>query len=89
MKKYICTTCGYDQLEEPPRENGGPSFEICECCGVEFGYQDCTPESNNNFRCLWKKSDYQWHVPERKPKNWDINKQLKNIGLSPDNFCTE
>ena len=40
-KKYICPVCGYDRLEEPVYDEiGEPSFEICSCCGVEFGFDD-------------------------------------------------
>ena len=43
MGRYICPVCGYAYLEEPPRdEKGRPSFDICDCCGIEFGYEDCT-----------------------------------------------
>lgn len=38
-KKYICPICGYDNLDEPPYDELGSygSYEICSCCGHEFG----------------------------------------------------
>jgi len=37
-KKYICPICGYDKLKEDPYNNGVlSSFDICLCCGFEFG----------------------------------------------------
>ncbi len=38
---HLCPVCGWPELHEPPRsESGGASFEICPCCGFEFGYDD-------------------------------------------------
>ena len=37
-KKYICPICGYDKLEENPYyKEVLSSYEICPCCGFEFG----------------------------------------------------
>lgn len=39
--KYICPICGYDKLLEPPYdEYNNPSYEICPCCGFEYGFDD-------------------------------------------------
>lgn len=41
MKTYICPVCGYDGLdEEPYGKNFNPSYNICECCGFEYGYSE-------------------------------------------------
>lgn len=37
---FICPVCGYDKLIEEPYDDGSPSYEICNCCGFEFGYDD-------------------------------------------------
>ena len=33
--------------------NKTPSFGICDCCGVEFGYEDATPEAAGACRRSW------------------------------------
>ncbi|MEY8346871.1 hypothetical protein AALF16_00900 [Bacillus cereus] len=38
---YICPVCGYDGLEEQAYdEDGDSSYEICFCCGFEYGFDD-------------------------------------------------
>jgi hypothetical protein len=30
--------CGYDGLDEPAFDDvGAPSYDICDCCGTQFG----------------------------------------------------
>ena len=36
-----CPVCGYQHLSQPPYDGHGcASFDICPCCGTEFGYDD-------------------------------------------------
>lgn len=46
----VCRVCGAKQLE-PPWGNDGltPSYEICDCCGVEFGYEDMNLNALKNI----------------------------------------
>jgi len=38
---FHCPSCGYCYLKLPPHRNpGGASYEICPCCGIQFGYDD-------------------------------------------------
>lgn len=38
---YSCLACGYKGLKEPPYdEMRNSSFEICSCCGFQFGLDD-------------------------------------------------
>lgn len=77
---YICPICGYDRLEEPPYIDGYiPSHDICDCCGSEFGLDDCTQEQIEKNRKKWIDMGYPWFSLESKPINWDPNEQLKNI----------
>ena len=77
--KYICPVCGYPELTEPPRnENGNPPFEMCDCCGVEFGYEDCSIDSIIQYRTEWIKNGCNWFAVE-KPLDWLFEEQLKNI----------
>ena len=81
-KKYTCPVCGFDDLEEPPyNAQREPSYEICPCCGFEFGFDDGgQAQSFDSFRLRWIESGAAWFRPELKPNNWDLHKQLKNRG---------
>ena len=59
------------------------AFEICGCCGVDFGYQDCTPKYAEKFRENWLKTKGKWACPDEKPTNWSLEEQLKQI---PETF---
>ncbi len=52
---YICPICGYDDLEEPPYDNDGdPSYEICSCCGFQYGFDDLDREYDfEQYRQKW------------------------------------
>ena len=60
-------------------DGNSPSFEICVCCGAEFGYHDFTLEGVRNHRNKWFMSGKKWHMPEFGPKNWNFEEQFKNI----------
>jgi hypothetical protein len=76
----FCTICGLDQGGSPWGEDGKtPSFVICECCGVEFGYEDCLLEGIRKYRNEWLQAGSQWHEPKYKPLNWNLDEQLQQI----------
>lgn len=80
----VCRVCGYydpDYLEYFPwGENGCvPSYDICECCGVEFGYEDWILESIRHYRAEWLAGGTKWFVPKSKPEDWNLEEQLKQI----------
>jgi len=79
--KYMCPVCGFKGLDEPPyNDNKEASFEICPCCGFEFGFDNQgTSDKYSNFRLNWIKNGANWFLPDRKPKDWDLNKQLENL----------
>ena len=81
MKKtYICHVCGYSKLEESPWINKKiPSHNICDCCGVEFGYEDCSENSIIAYRDKWMVNGASWFNPKLKPKNWSLEQQLENL----------
>jgi len=94
-KKFICPICGYPELDEAPfnyLENGiksysyskgAPTYEICPCCGIEFGYTDYE-KTWDELRKEWIDSNYKWkHTTAQKPSNWNPKKQLKNIEKIP------
>jgi hypothetical protein len=85
MEKYICPVCGYPELTDPPYDAYQcPSFDICPCCGCEFGYHDATPQAKEYHRRKWVKSGGSWSEPKLKPANWDLREQLRFIGIDID-----
>jgi hypothetical protein len=75
----VCRVCGLQQ-ELPWGENGkDPSWDICDCCGVEFGYEDCQLTVIRNYRETWIQSGAKWRNEKFKSDNWSLEKQLKNI----------
>lgn len=75
-----CRVCGL-KYEEPPWGIDGkaPSFEICECCGVEFGYEDGTVTAVKRYREKWISSGAEWFKRKFKPRDWDLKQQLANV----------
>jgi hypothetical protein len=88
MTNYMCPVCGYDSLTEPPYDpvTGDPSFNICPCCGCEYGYDDATDVAKDNFLNKWIKGGAIWFNPDLKPPEWDIRSQLKRVGVDFDLF---
>jgi len=80
---YTCPVCGYDKLEEEAYDvDGNPSYEICKCCGFEFGYDDESEgKSFKEYRMEWIESGAQWHNAKEKPENWNVKVQLRNINV--------
>jgi hypothetical protein len=74
-----CRVCGLQQ-DQPWGEDGEtPSFSICPCCGVEFGYEDSLPEGVRAFRKEWLGAGAPWFRPTSKPENWNLEAQMRNI----------
>jgi len=40
-----------------------PTFNICPCCGVEFGYEDMTIQDTKKYREKWICSGMGWFTP--------------------------
>jgi len=86
---HECRVCGYQNNDYPWGEDGkSPSYQICPCCGVQYGVKDITPEEIQNERKLWVKNKYKWFDSNLKPSGWSSEEQLKNIpkiGIGEDN----
>jgi len=81
---YFCRVCGLEQFEPQYGENGDmPTYAICSCCGVEFGYEDMTVQSTQKFREQWIRNGMQWFSPRHMPGNWSWEKQKTQI---PESF---
>ncbi len=81
LMKYICPVCGYPYLQSPPYDSdGNPSYDICDCCGFEFGFDDANNGvSFKDYREKWIANGNKWFWPDKKPSNWSLKKQIKAI----------
>lgn len=79
-ERFICRVCGYKLNFKIWGEDGRtPSYEICPCCGVEFGNEDYTISSIHKYRKNWIESGCVWFSIQQKPLNWSCKNQLRNI----------
>lgn len=80
MHSYRCPVCGFDELDEPPYdEYGDASFDICPCCGVEFGYHDATT-THAQLRDNWIKNGCPWtSTVDTPPADWNPYDQLQRL----------
>lgn len=80
MNEHNCRVCGLFITNLPWGENGNsPSYEICPCCGVEFGNEDYTINSTRQYRNKWVLKGGNWFFPSEKPQNWNIEEQFNQI----------
>ena len=80
MKEYYCRVCGLYNEDKPwEQDDNSPTYEICPCCGVEFGYEDYTIESTIEYRKKWIENGAKWFNAKKKPEVWNLEKQLQNI----------
>jgi hypothetical protein len=81
---YHCRVCGLELDEQPWGADGSsPTFSICPCCGVEFGYGDCQPTAVVAWRDRWLAGGAKWSDPRQRPDDWSMQKQLQRIGVEP------
>lgn len=70
---------------------GMPSYDVCDCCGFEFGNDDepggtAAPNSFESYRREWIANGCDWFCPESKPVGWSLERQLRNLALSPEDL---
>lgn len=77
---HVCPVCGFEQLDEAPYDSSGcPSFGICPCCGVEFGYDDSS-RAHEDLRQAWVEGGMVWWSRSRSPPaNWNPAQQIQRI----------
>jgi hypothetical protein len=79
-KGYACRVCGLLQPGKPWGDDGkSPTYDICVCCGVEFGLGDENLSGVHFYRNWWINKGRPWRLPHRKPENWDWEVQLQNV----------
>ena len=78
--ELFCRICGYYLGFPIWGENGcDPSRDICPCCGVEFGYEDCLKEAVLSYRKNWEIAGRIWFNHKKMPSDWSYEKQSLNI----------
>ena len=86
MMTHRCPVCGAI-LDEPAWEGDFASYEICPCCGTQFGYTDSVPADqreglHNQLRADWISAGCPWHSRSRTPpEGWDPQAQMASAGL--------
>lgn len=82
ISSFICPVCGYPDLDEAAYDSYGcATYNICPCCGTEFGYDD-SEISHFSLRQRWITNGMKWwseHLPP--PDNWSPIQQLKDAGM--------
>lgn len=61
------------------QDGKSPSFDICACCGVTFGYEDNNLKAIRLFRNNWLSNGLKWNQLKLKPEKWNPLRQLRNI----------
>jgi hypothetical protein len=75
-----CRVCGL--LQEGPiwgEDGQSPTYDICACCGSEFGYEDCLPEAIRANRDRWLARGATWFRPDLMPAGWRVEEQLEAV----------
>jgi len=66
---YKCPVCFYPQMLDPPED-----YNICPCCGTEFGNDDAEA-SHSELRRRWVSDGARWFF-EIPPPGWNPFVQL-------------
>lgn len=79
---WLCFVCGLSLkgLDDAPWGSSGTefTFNMCPCCGVEFGYGDSSLNGIRRWRERWL-ADPRWHRPEACPRGWSLTYQLEQL----------
>lgn len=75
---YFCPVCAFGELTEGPA-----NFNVCPCCGTEFGYTDASID-HHHLRMRWIQNGAQWFASSEEwpcPQDWNPFIQLAAGGL--------
>jgi len=77
---HLCPVCGFEGLHEPAYDSQGcASFDICPCCGIQFGYDDASVV-HRALRAAWIAKGTQWVSRSRpRPAGWEPSEQLRRL----------
>ena len=72
MKTSNCPVCGFGLLNESYKTTQELrwSYDICPCCGCEFGYDD-----NEEYYKNWIKNGCECFNKKIKPDGWKLESQ--------------
>ena len=81
-RSYICPVCGFTGLTVPPYDElDCPSYEICPCCGTEFGYDDASL-THAELRKRWIQDGMKWYSRHSgPPRGWNAQQQLNKAKM--------
>jgi hypothetical protein len=73
----FCPVCGWATPDLPWGVDGlTPSFDICSCCGVEWGYQDASWVGLERYRAGWLEGGAPWRDPRVAPDGLGAEERL-------------
>ena len=65
---------------------GWPSYDVCECCGFEFGNDDdpgpFRGDSFDEYFERWVADGCNWFQPKNRPPQWTIEQQLAGVPIN-------
>lgn len=80
MVEHHCRVCGLYNQEAPwGEDNRTPSYDICPCCGMEFGFEDYRLDLIRQYRQQWLDQGAEWFEKNEKPSGWNLTEQMKDI----------
>lgn len=83
---YAAMPATLDPLPLPPygAHWGAPSYEVCDCCGFEFGNEDdpgtAAPITFSDYLADWIADGERWFAPGKRPPGWSLAGQLRDAG---------
>jgi hypothetical protein len=87
-RAYVAlTSLPVPEALEPPyvQHFGDPSYEVCDCCGFEFGNDDdpgiAEPVSFSVYLKEWVEDGAKWFAETRRPSGWTLAAQLEKAGI--------
>jgi len=85
MNNEYCPVCGYKDITVLD-EHGCTTFEICNSCGCESGYNydaNSSDEHLENTRIEWfiKNRAKWWSTTTKQPENWNPIKQMEEARI--------
>jgi hypothetical protein len=74
---YACPVCQFPELiSSPCSDRGLANFDICPCCGVEFGYDDAST-TYAELRARWVAGGMKWwSQAQTPPDGWSPESQI-------------
>lgn len=75
---FFCPVCGWKGLQKKPVYPYG-TFEICSCCGTQYGLDVTCEEDILEVRADWLKEGASWFSDFDMPNDWSTQRALEQI----------